>query len=107
MSRRNNAFLSTHNSNNANIFPIIRQTFENFHHSKTMSNVFSDKKLINSMCQLPNLEHVLCKSKFMPIEENFCVNSGCNKWQTLRMYIPQRDKFLILCLFICFCVESM
>ena len=30
-------FGSTHNPNNPNIFPIIRQTFENFQHSKTMS----------------------------------------------------------------------
>ena len=39
--------LSTHNPNKPNIFPIIRQTFENFQHSKTMSNVFNGKKLIN------------------------------------------------------------
>ena len=39
-------FVSTHNPNNPNIFPIIRQTFENFQHSKTMSNVFNGKKLI-------------------------------------------------------------
>ena len=40
-------FVSTHNPNNPNIFPITRQTFENFQHSKTMSNVFNGKKLIN------------------------------------------------------------
>ena len=48
-------FVSTHNPNNRNIFPIIRQTFENFQHSKTMSNVFNGKKLMNSMHQAPNL----------------------------------------------------
>ena len=36
-----------------------------------MSNVFSSKKLINSMYQAPNLEHLLCQSKFIPLEENF------------------------------------
>ena len=46
-------FLSTHNPNNPNIFPIIRQT--------------------------SNLEHLFCKSKFMPSEEYFHVNfSGKN-----------------------------
>ena len=71
-------FLSTHNPNNSNTFPIIRQTFENFQHSKTMSNVFGSKKLINSMRQAPDLERLLCKSKFMPVEKNFHVNS-CGK----------------------------
>ena len=71
-------FVSTHNSNNPNIFPIIKQTFENFQHSKTMSNVFYGKKLIKSMRQAPNLECLLCKSKFMPVEEHFRVNS-CGK----------------------------
>ena len=46
-------FFCTHNCNNPNIFPIIRQTLENFQHSKTMSNVFSGKKLINPICQAP------------------------------------------------------
>ena len=54
-------FLSTHNTNNPNVFPIIRQTFENFQHSKTMYNVFSGKKLINSMRQAPNLQRLLCQ----------------------------------------------
>ena len=71
-------FVSTHNPNNPNIFPIIRQTFESFQHSKTMSNVFNGKKLINSMRQAPNLERLLCKSKFMPVQEHFHVNS-CGK----------------------------
>ena len=47
-------FTSTHNPNTPNIFQIIRQTFGNFEHSKTMSSVFSGKKLIDSMRQAPN-----------------------------------------------------
>ena len=42
-------FLSAHNPNNPNIFPIMGQTFENFQHSKTMSNVFFS--LMNCMHQ--------------------------------------------------------
>ena len=62
-------FVSTHNPTNPNIFPIIRQTFESFQHSKTMSNVFNGKKITNSMRQAPNLERLLCESKFMPVEK--------------------------------------
>ena len=39
------------------------------------SNVFNGKKLINSLRQAPNLERLLCKSKFMLVEEHFYVNS--------------------------------
>ena len=42
-------FLSAYNPNNPNIFSIIRQTFENFQHSKIMSHVFSNKKT-NKLC---------------------------------------------------------
>ena len=35
------------------------------------SNVFNGKKLINSLRQAPNLERLLCKSKFMLVEEHF------------------------------------
>ena len=68
-------FVSTHHSNNPNIFPIIRQTFKNFQHSKIMFNVFNGKKLIKSMPQAPNIERLLCKPKFRSVEEHFHVNS--------------------------------
>ena len=50
-----------------------------------MSNAFSGKKLINSMCQVPNSERLLCKSKFMPVE-NFDVNS-CGKHCVRCLYL--------------------
>ena len=68
-------FISTSSTDNPNIFEIIRQTFENCQHSETVSMVFNGKNLINSMSEAPNLERLLCKSKFMPVEENFHVNS--------------------------------
>ena len=86
-------FVSTHNPNNPNIFPIIRQTFESFQHSKTMSNVFNGKKLINSMRQAPNLERLLCKSKFMPVEEHFHVNS-CGKNCVCCPYLLKASSYL-------------
>ena len=36
-----------------------------------MSDFFSGKKRIDSIRQAPNLANLLCKSKFMPVEENF------------------------------------
>ena len=86
-------FVSTHNPNNPNIFPIIRQTFESFQHSKTMSNIFDAKKLINSMRQTPNLERLLCKSKFMPVEEHFHVNS-CGKNCVCCPYLLKASSYL-------------
>ena len=38
-------FISSHSPNNSNIFLIIRQTFENFHHSRKVSNVFGSKNI--------------------------------------------------------------
>ena len=45
--REETVSLSTHNPNNAVIFPIVKQTFENFQHSKSISNIFNGKKLVN------------------------------------------------------------
>ena len=86
-------FVSTHNPNNPNIFPIIRETFKNFQHSKTMSNVFNGKKLINSMRQAPNLERLLWKSKFMPVEEHFHVYS-CGKNCICCPYLLKASSYL-------------
>ena len=86
-------FVSTHNPNNPNTFPIIRQTFENFQHSKTMSNVFNGKRLINSMRQAPNLERLLCKSKVMPVEGHFHVNS-CGKNCVCYPYLLKASSYL-------------
>ena len=36
------------------------------------------KKLRKSMCRAPNLEYLLCKSKFTPVEKSFHVSS-CGK----------------------------
>ena len=48
-------FTITYNANNPNVFPIIKQSFDNFQYSKTMSNIFQRKKLVKSMSQAPNL----------------------------------------------------
>ena len=58
-----------------------------------MSNVFNGKKLINSMRQAPNLERLLCKSKFMPIEEHFHVDS-CGKNCVCCPYLLKASSYL-------------
>ena len=57
-------FFITHNPNNPNFFPIIKQSSDKFQYSKTMSNIFQRKKLVKSMSQGPSLGRLLCRSKF-------------------------------------------
>ena len=58
-----------------------------------MSNVFNGKKLINSMRQAPNLERLLWKSKFMPVEEHFHVYS-CGKNCICCPYLLKASSYL-------------
>ena len=58
-----------------------------------MSNVFNGKKLIISMRQAPNLERLLCKSKFMLVEEHFHVNS-CGKICVCCPYLLKASSYL-------------
>ena len=69
-------FTTTYNPNNPNIFPIIKQSFNNVQYSKTTSNIFRKKKLVNSMSQTPNLGKIVCRSKFESQHENHIVE-GC------------------------------
>ena len=54
----------TYDPNNPNVFPIIKQSFDNFRYSKTMSNLFQRKKIVKSIRQAPNLVRLLCRSNF-------------------------------------------
>ena len=63
-------FTITYNPNNPNVFHIIKQSFDNFQYSKTMSNIFQRKKLVKSMSQAPNLGRLLCRSKFESQHKN-------------------------------------
>ena len=57
-------FIFLYNPNNPKVFPIIKQSFDNFQYSKTMSNILQRRKLVKSMSQAPNLGRLLCRSKF-------------------------------------------
>ena len=49
-------FTTTYNPNNRNIFPIIKQSFNNFQYPKTMfekkRRIFEKKKLVNSVSHI-------------------------------------------------------
>ena len=68
----------TYNSNNPNVLPIIKQGFDNFQYSKTMSNIFQRKKFVKSMRQALNLGRLLCRSKFESQHKNHKIKSGKN-----------------------------
>ena len=61
-------FTFIYNPNNPNVFPIKKQTFDNFQYSKTMCNIFRERNL--SMSQAPNLGRFLCRSKFESEDKN-------------------------------------
>ena len=71
-------FIVTYNRNNPNVFPIMKQSFDNFHYSKTISNIFQRKKLVKSMSKPPNLGRLLCRSKFESHLKNHEVKSCWN-----------------------------
>ena len=52
-------FTMTCNPENSNVFPIIKQKFDKFQYSKTMSNIFQRKKLVKSLRQAPKLGRLL------------------------------------------------
>ena len=71
-------FTVTYNPNNPNVFPIIKQSSDNFQYSKTMPNFFQRKKLVKSMNQAPNFGRFLCRSKFESQHKNYEVKN-CGK----------------------------
>ena len=66
------------NPNDPNVFPIIKQSFDNFQYSKTMSNIFERKKFVKSMSQAPNLGRLLFRSEFESQHKNHEVKN-CGK----------------------------
>ena len=68
-----------HNPNNPNVFPIMKQSLDNFQYSKTMSNIFLRKKLVKSMSQAPTYGQLIRRSKFESQHKNRDVkNCGTN-----------------------------
>ena len=85
-------FTFTYNPNNPNVFPIIKQSFDNFKYSKTMSKIFQRKKLVKFMSQAPNLGRLLSRSKFKSQHKNHEVKK---LWKELRQ-LPLSFKNILI-----------
>ena len=57
-------FISTHNPNNKNIFPTIKEVFKTLQNQESTKNIFSSFNLIRSLRQPPNLKRLLTKAKY-------------------------------------------
>ena len=51
-------FISTYNPNNPNLFPKVREIYENFQTSKTLGKIFAKYKLIDCKRQPSNLKRL-------------------------------------------------
>lgn len=69
--------------NNPTVFHIIKQSFDNFQYSRTMANIFQEKKFVNSMSQAPNLGRLLCRSNF----ESHHKNDKVKTWKTKTSFL--------------------
>ena len=90
-------FTMTYNPNNPNVFPIIKQSFDKFQYSKSMSNIFQKKKLAISMNQATNLGRLLCRSKFESQHKNRKVKNcekNCVSSQYICIYIKQSQRMI-------------
>ena len=52
-----------YNLRSPNVFLLVKEIFDNFQYSKTMTNICQKKNPIKSMNQTPNLGMLLCMSK--------------------------------------------
>ena len=95
-------FIIIYNTNNPNVFPIIKQSFDKFQFSKTSSNIFHRKKLVKSISQAPNLGRSLCRSKFESQHKNYKVRL----WKELRQ-LPLSFKINLNKLIKLFCWETL
>ena len=83
-----------YNPNNPDIFSSIKQSFDNFQYSKTMSNIFQRKKLVKSMSQAPNLCRLLYRSKFESQHKNHEMEN-CGKNCVICPYILKASLYQI------------
>ena len=81
------AFVSTHNPNNPNIFPLIKNSVEQL----KMSNIVAhNKNFINAKKQPPNLQRILCKSQYISKD---------------KIKVTKCGKNCVCCDYICECTE--
>ena len=71
------SFVSTNNPNNPNIFNTIKLSIDQIKGSSRLKDILDNTKLIHSKRQPPNLERILCNSKYIN-KNNFGVKK-CGK----------------------------
>ena len=73
-------FTMTYNLRSPNVFLLVKEIFDNFQYSKTMTNICQKKKPIKSMNQTPNLGMFFCMSKLEWQQENQKVENCGKSW---------------------------
>ena len=71
------AFITTHNPNNPNIFPMIKSSLQQLNSVPYLKNELNNINLINSKRQPPNLERMLCNTEY--IDEDQLGVKKCGK----------------------------
>ena len=76
------AFVSTHNKNNAELFPIIHNSLPMLRQDKKLDEMFGKHKIIKSKRQPKNLKHILTSAKYVSTQnatEKFLVSKCTDK----------------------------
>ena len=63
--------ISSNNPNNSNVFPKVRQIYENFQISKTLGKIFLKHKLVDCERETSNLKRLLCSSNISTKKPTF------------------------------------
>lgn len=80
--------VTTHNPNNKNITPVVRQLNDILQTDEKMSEVLKNYKFINSKRQPKNLRRILCKSSFQQHSSysvNKCNDPRCGTCQYIKV----------------------
>ena len=87
------AFVTTHNPNNPNLWPLVNTTIDVLKTNEKMNKVLNKTSIVNSKRQPPNLKRILTKAKFSSnIEEGG--SSKCNDKRCGTCPIIQETKFI-------------
>ena len=80
-------FTTIYNPNNPNVFLITKQSFANFHYSKTMYNIFQKKKLW--------VKHLILED--YSVDQNFNCNTKIIKWKIVEKIASDNLIYVFIC----------
>ena len=69
-------FIFTYNPNNLNVFPKVREIYENLQTLKTLSKIFAKRKLIDCRREPFNFKRLFCSSNFLTNKKKKKKKSG-------------------------------